>query len=182
MMKLGAKFGMVCMAIFAVTAPVRVVAHEHHGYGAGEAGDSRRPARVVEIVMSDADGKMSYAPDHLEFSRGEQVKFVIRNQGALSHEFVLGSRSENHEHAVMMAAMPDRFKHLEGTLEPTEYTGHLAWAMFNDPEMMRFNGKTVIGAEVGKDYGITDDAGKFPPSPRLGTGASPPQYAAYKVK
>ena len=119
MMKLGAKFGMVCMAIFAVTAPVRVVAHEHHGYGAGEAGDSRRPARVVEIVMSDADGKMSYAPDHLEFSRGEQVKFVIRNQGALSHEFVLGSRSENHEHAVMMAAMPD-MKHNDPNAKTVE--------------------------------------------------------------
>ena len=82
----------------------------------------------------------------------------------------------------MMAAMPERFKHLEGTLEPTEYTGHLAWAMFNDPEMMRFNGKTIIGAEVGKDYGITDEAGRFPPSVRDGTGASPPEYAAYKVK
>ena len=82
----------------------------------------------------------------------------------------------------MMAASPERFKHLEGTLEPVDYTGHLAWAMFNDPDMMRFNGQTIIGAEVGKDYGITDDAGKFPPSVRDGTGASPPQYAPYKVK
>jgi NAD(P)-dependent dehydrogenase (short-subunit alcohol dehydrogenase family) len=82
----------------------------------------------------------------------------------------------------MMAASPERFNHLEGTLEPAGYTGHLAWALFNDPAMMRFNGQTVIGAEVGKDYGITDDAGKFPPSVRDGTGAAPPHYAPYKVK
>jgi hypothetical protein len=48
--------------------------------------------------------------------------------------------------------------------------------------MMRFNGRTVIGAEIGKEYGITDDAGRFPPSVRDGTGAAPPQYAQYKVK
>jgi hypothetical protein len=55
--------------------------------------------------------------------------------------------------------------------------------MFNDPEMFaKFNGRTVIGAEVGKDYGITDIEGRFPPSVREGTGASPPQYYPYKVK
>jgi NAD(P)-dependent dehydrogenase (short-subunit alcohol dehydrogenase family) len=82
----------------------------------------------------------------------------------------------------MMAAMPERFAHLEGTLEPAGYTGDLAWAMLADSAMMRFNGKTVIGAEVGKEYGITDEQGKFPPSVRDSTGASPPEYAPYKVK
>lgn len=82
----------------------------------------------------------------------------------------------------MMEAMPERFAHLEGTLESAGYTGHLAWALWNDPEMMRRNGQTVIGAELGKEYGITDIAGKFPPSARIGTGAEPPRYAPYKVK
>ena len=103
---------------------------------------------------------------------GSNVAAVSVWMGSLTSERLLD----------MMAAMPERFKHLEGTLEPTEYTGHLAWALFNDPEMMRFNGQTVIGAEVGKDYGITDEAGKFPPSVRDGTGAAPPQYYPYKVK
>jgi NAD(P)-dependent dehydrogenase (short-subunit alcohol dehydrogenase family) len=82
----------------------------------------------------------------------------------------------------MIAAMPERFEYLKGTLEPVEYTGHLAWAIYNDPDLMRFNGKTLIGAEVGKEYGITDDEGKYPPSVRDGTGASPPEYAPYKIK
>ncbi len=103
---------------------------------------------------------------------GAQVAAVSVWMGSLTTERLLE----------MMAAMPERFQHLEGTLEPAGYTGDLAWAMFNDPAMMRFNGQTVIGAEVGKAYGITDDAGKFPPSVRDSTGASPPQYAAYKVK
>lgn len=82
----------------------------------------------------------------------------------------------------MMEQMPERFAHLEGTLESAGYTGHLAWALWNDPQMMRHNGRTVIGAELGREYGITDIAGKFPPSSREGTGAQPPVYAAYKVK
>ncbi|WP_425281097.1 hypothetical protein [Sphingobium fuliginis] len=82
----------------------------------------------------------------------------------------------------MMEAMPEQLAHLEGTLESPDYTGHVVWALFNDPEMMRFNGKTVIGAEVGKEYGITDTGGGFPPSVREGTGAAPPVYASCKVK
>jgi NAD(P)-dependent dehydrogenase (short-subunit alcohol dehydrogenase family) len=103
---------------------------------------------------------------------GAKVAAVSVWMGALTTERLLE----------MMAASPERFQHLAGTLEPAGYTGDLAWALFNDPEMMRFNGRTVIGAEIGKEYGITDDAGRFPPSVRDGTGAAPPQYAQYKVK
>ena len=39
---------------------------------------------------------------------GEQIRFVIRNSGALSHEFFLGGKAEeNKSHAAMMASMPD---------------------------------------------------------------------------
>jgi hypothetical protein len=48
--------------------------------------------------------------------------------------------------------------------------------------MMRFNGKTIIGAEVGGAFGIADIAGKYPPSVRVTTGAVPPQYHPHKVK
>jgi NAD(P)-dependent dehydrogenase (short-subunit alcohol dehydrogenase family) len=103
---------------------------------------------------------------------GANVAAVSVWMGALSTERLLD----------MMATMPERFAHLEGTLESPDYTGHLAWSLYTDPEMMRFNGNTVIGAEAGKDYGISDVGGKFPPSARKGTGAAPPQYAPYKVK
>lgn len=82
----------------------------------------------------------------------------------------------------MMEAEPERFAHLDGFLESAGYTGHLAWALWNDPELMTYNGKTVIGAELGQHYEITDIGGKYPPSARLGTGTEPPQYAPYKVK
>ena len=79
-----------------------------HAVGmAGELGDAKTAGRTVEIVMSDADGKMAFTPDSLEFKRGETVRFVLHNKGVLEHEFVLGSKSANAEHAAMMAKMPD---------------------------------------------------------------------------
>lgn len=103
---------------------------------------------------------------------GANVAAVSIWMGALTTERLLS----------MMEAMPDRFAHLEGALESPDYTGHVAWAIYSDPNMMRFNGRTIIGAEVGKDFGITDIAGKFPPSVRETTGVVPPQYFAHKVK
>lgn len=83
----------------------------------------------------------------------------------------------------MMELMPDRFEHLRDQLETTEYTGHIAWAMLNDPDLMqRWNGKVVIGAEVGKEYGIPDEGGKYPQSVRITTQTETPVYATYKVK
>lgn len=82
----------------------------------------------------------------------------------------------------MMEAMPERFAHLEGTLESPDYTGHVSWAIYNDPQIMRFNGKTIIGAEAGRDFGITDVGGRFPPSARESIGAVPPEYFPHKVK
>jgi NAD(P)-dependent dehydrogenase (short-subunit alcohol dehydrogenase family) len=82
----------------------------------------------------------------------------------------------------MMAAAPEKFRHLEGTLESTGYTGHVAWAMFNDPEMMALSGKTLIGAEIGQQYGITDIGDKFPPSVRHLHHCAPREQYPYKIK
>ena len=71
---------------------------------------------------------------------------------------------------------------LKDTLESPDYTGHVAWALYNDPDIMRFNGKTVIGAEAGRAFGLTDIDGKFPPSVRDTTGAAPAEYYPHKVK
>lgn len=64
----------------------------------------------------------------------------------------------------LMAAAPEKFRHL--TLETTEFTGHIIWALYNDPQLMDVTGQTVIGAEVALKYGIKDADGKQPPSYR----------------
>ena len=134
----------------------------------------------MHYCMGPAYGAHKAAVDKMAFDMGvdfvdagANVAAVSVWMGALATERLLG----------MMEAMPDLRERLEGTLESASYTGHVAWAMFNDPDLMaKFNGKTVIGAEVGKAFEIVDENGKFPPSVRAGTGAAPPEFYPYKVK
>jgi NAD(P)-dependent dehydrogenase (short-subunit alcohol dehydrogenase family) len=143
------------------------------------------------ILFTSAPGSMHYCfgpaygaqkigSDKMAFDMG--VDFADSGAEVAAVSVWMGSLTTERLRS-MMDAMPERFSHLEGTLEPVEYTGHVAWAIYNDPEMMvKFNGKTIIGAEVGREFGITDEAGRFPPSVRDGTGASPPQFFPHKVK
>jgi NAD(P)-dependent dehydrogenase (short-subunit alcohol dehydrogenase family) len=55
---------------------------------------------------------------------------------------------------------------LEGA-ETAEFTGHVIWAMANDPEVMQFSGRPVIGAEMAQHYGIKDEGGRQPASMRV---------------
>jgi NAD(P)-dependent dehydrogenase (short-subunit alcohol dehydrogenase family) len=82
----------------------------------------------------------------------------------------------------MMAAAPEHFKHLEGMLETPEFTGHVIWALYNDPQLMKLSGQTVIGAEMGVRYGVTDVGGKYPPSVRELHHCAPREQYPFKIK
>jgi|SRR5688572_11061898 len=79
----------------------------HSHLSAGQPGDPKKPARVVEVVMREADGKMMFVPSRVEVRRGEQIRFVLRNVGELEHEFVLATKAENRKHAEEMRKNPD---------------------------------------------------------------------------
>lgn len=103
-------------------------AHETAASGYGEPGDPAKPSREVIVVMAEADGRMLFVPNRFEVRKGEQVRFKFRNDGALAHEFILGTQAELDEHADLMAAMPD-MKHADPNslrLEPTG-SGDLLW-------------------------------------------------------
>jgi NAD(P)-dependent dehydrogenase (short-subunit alcohol dehydrogenase family) len=125
-------------------------------YGAHKAGVDKM-AFDMGVDFADADAS---------------VAAVSVWMGSLATERLLG----------MIEAAPDRLGYLRDSLETPDYTGHVAWALFNDPDLMRFNGRTIVGAEIGREYGIKDLEGRFPPSVRESTGATPPVYAPYKVK
>ena len=82
-------------------------AHEGEHFSAGVPGNAKKPARTVTVVMSDDEGAMKFTPDRLDVKKGEQVRFVIQNKGALKHEFTLASVKDNDKHAEMMKKFPD---------------------------------------------------------------------------
>lgn len=81
--------------------------HSHEHFSAGQPGDPKKSARSVEVVMREGDGKMMFVPDRIEIRKGEQIKFVLRNDGELAHEFVLATKNENIKHAALMQKFPD---------------------------------------------------------------------------
>ena len=81
--------------------------HSHESFSAGEPGDPKKPARIVMITMREGDGKMMFIPDKVEVKKGEQIRFLIRNNGELAHEFILASTEENLKHAEAMKKNPD---------------------------------------------------------------------------
>ena len=82
--------------------------HSHDAPQAyGQPADPKKPARTVEIVMSETDdGRMIFTPDRVRTKAGEQILFKIRNAGELDHEFVLGTASANQKHSMEMQKNP----------------------------------------------------------------------------
>jgi uncharacterized cupredoxin-like copper-binding protein len=101
----------------------------------GIGADRAATTRTVEVTMTDT---MRFAPDRVEVSQGEVVKFVLRNGGKLPHEMVIGTERELKEHASTMASMPD-MGHVDANavrVEPAG-AGELVWK-FNRPGSFRF--------------------------------------------
>lgn len=97
-------FTLGTVAAFAAAGPA---GHSHANFSAGQPGNPKKPARVVQITMREGDGKMMYVPEKVEVRRGEQIKFIIRNDGELDHEFILATTKENLRHAEEMKKNPE---------------------------------------------------------------------------
>ncbi len=97
-------------------------------FWAGEPGNPKKPARIVQVTMGESDGKMLFVPARLEVRKGDQIKFVLRNNGELDHEFVLASTADNLKHAEAMKQHPD-MAHEEpnGRQLAAKKTGEMVW-------------------------------------------------------
>ena len=86
------------------------IAHGHgdeHETAYGKPGDPKKPARVVQVVMRESDGRIIFIPDQIRVRKGEQVRLQLRNNGEIDHEFVLATVEENLKHMKEMEKNPD---------------------------------------------------------------------------
>jgi NAD(P)-dependent dehydrogenase (short-subunit alcohol dehydrogenase family) len=66
----------------------------------------------------------------------------------------------------IIARSPEKYGHILDSAETPELTGHVIWALYNDPSLMELSGQTQIGAELAVKYGIRDEDGRQPTSYR----------------
>ncbi|MDT8992533.1 cupredoxin family protein [Curvibacter sp. APW13] len=76
--------------------------HEHYSYGAP--GVAAKVTRTIEVEAADT---MRFTPATIAVKKGETIRFVIRNVGAVAHEFSLGTQKELDEHYEVMKKYPN---------------------------------------------------------------------------
>lgn len=97
----------------------------HSAASIGKAGVASQVARTIEVDMSDA---MRFTPANITVKQGETVRFIVKNSGKLSHEFVLGTEQELKEHYQVMLKNPE-MEHADDnmvTVAPGK-TGEIVW-------------------------------------------------------
>ncbi len=75
----------------------------------------------------------------------------------------------------------EKYGYLENVTETPEFTGHVIWGLYNDPELMSISGETIIGAEMAVKYGFTDSDGRQPRSCRE-NGVEPRVQHPYTIR
>jgi len=107
----------------------------------GRAIRASQARRTIEVDMSDA---MRFSPAEIRVRRGEQVRIVVRNNGKLLHEMVLGSRDELEKHAALMRKFPT-MEHDEPFMAHVDPggTGEILWQFTKSGEF--FYGCLVPG-------------------------------------
>lgn len=102
--------------------------NHHGGHGTqaiGQPGVLSKATRTIEVDMSDA---MRFSPANIQAKQGETIRFVVKNSGQLSHEFVLGTAKDLKAHYEVMKKNPE-MEHADDnmlTVKPGE-TRELLW-------------------------------------------------------
>lgn len=130
------------------------------------------PQRKGLVAFTSSSGSVHYAfgpaygvPKAGVDKMAADMAVDFRDFGIAAVSIWLGSLLTERVRGII-AAKPDRFGHILDTAETPELTGHVIWALFNDPDLMDVTGKTLIGAELAGKYGIVDEGGRRPPSYR----------------
>ena len=91
----------------------------------GIAGDAAKGLRTIDIRMDD---DMRFTPGSLQFREGDTVRLRMKNDGAVMHEFVIGTDKALAEHAALMVRFPD-MEHDEPYMAhvPPGKTGEIVW-------------------------------------------------------
>jgi uncharacterized cupredoxin-like copper-binding protein len=91
----------------------------------GIAGDAKAVRRTIPVGMTD---DMRFSPGQIEVKQGETIRFTLKNNGKLLHEFVIGTKNDLDEHAALMVKFP-KMEHDEPYMAhvPPGKTGAIVW-------------------------------------------------------
>jgi NAD(P)-dependent dehydrogenase (short-subunit alcohol dehydrogenase family) len=142
------------------------------------------PQRKGLVVFTSSSGAVHYAfgpaygvPKAGTDKMAADMAVDFKDSGIAAISIWMGSLLTQRVRKII-AGNPEKLGHILDTAETPELTGHVIWALYNDPDLMDVSGQTLIGAELAVKYGIKDEADRQPPSYRDLFGVHPhKQYA-----
>jgi len=140
------------------------------------------------VAFSSSSGAVHYAfgpaygvPKAATDKMAADMAFDFREFDVAAVSIWMGSLLTERVRTII-ASNPDKFGHILDSAETPELTGHVIWALYNDPELMALSGQTLIGAELAVKYGIADDGGRQPPSYRELFDVHPPRQCRHVMR
>jgi uncharacterized cupredoxin-like copper-binding protein len=116
---------------------------KHHKFDAskvedtafGHEGDPKKVSRTIKVDMTD---NMRFTPANVTVKRGQTIRFVVRNDGKVLHEMVLGTPDELKEHAELMRKFPE-MEHADANMAHVKpgAAGEIIW-QFTKPGEFQF--------------------------------------------
>ena len=74
----------------------------------GEPGEKSKVTQTVRVSMKETeDGRMIFTPNTFKVRKGQTIRFTIKNEGELDHEFVLDQEQGVMEHKALMEKFPE---------------------------------------------------------------------------
>ena len=130
------------------------------------------PQRKGLVAFSSSSGAVHYAfgpaygvPKAAIDKMAADMAFDLREFDVAAVSIWMGSLLTDRVRKII-AGNPEKFGHILDSAETPEFTGHVIWALYNDRELMKLSGQTLIGAELAVEYGIYDEGDRRPPSYR----------------
>lgn len=109
------------------------------------------------------------------------MAYDLREFGVAAVSIWMGSLLTDRVRAII-ASKPEKFGHILDTAETPELTGHVIWALYQDPDLMQLSGQVLIGAELAVKYGISDEGDRQPPSYRALFDVHPAQQYPHVMR
>jgi uncharacterized cupredoxin-like copper-binding protein len=69
----------------------------------GHPGVAAKATRTIDVATGD---DMRFTPSNFTVHRGDTIRFIVHNRGAVDHELVIGTEQVLREHAKEMRDMP----------------------------------------------------------------------------
>lgn len=127
---------------------------------------------AAHYSMGPAYGAHKAGMDKMAHDMAVDFRHAGRNVAVLS--VWMGALLTDRLKAII-ASDPVKYGFLKGRCESPDFTGHVIWHLLNDPDLAQLSGKTLVGADIARKYGLKDGENVPPTSDEL-HGVVPLEY------